>query len=287
MQIGSYELHAIHCGDYALDGGSMFGVVPKVMWSRKIECDERNRIPLVTRILLALDRSAGRVVLIDSGFGSKWTDEERDRFKLTYAAEPVDAALAEHGLSADDVTDVIITHLHFDHNAGLTVGEQGATVETARPRFNQARHWIHARQLEHALKPSIKDRGSYHPRDILPVHQAELFRPVNGPGEIDLPGIEWVVSDGHTVGQMLPKFVDSDQSALYVCDLIPTRHHLPLPWLLAFDNEPLKSIAEKQEVLKACGRQNTRLMFVHDAQTPLATIDTSGKYAEVKESFDI
>ena len=285
MQIGSYELHTIHCGDFGMDGGSMFGVVPKGLWLRRISCDDQNRIPLTTRILLALDRSAGRVVLVDTGLGNKLSPEERDRFAIDFKQEPVEAALQQHGVSAEDVTDVVITHLHFDHNAGLTVGEPGATLADARPRFRQARHWIHHRQLEHALQPSFKDRGSFMPRDIVPIYEAELFRPVSSPSEIDLPGIEWVVNDGHTTGQLLPKFVDGDQRLMYACDTIPTQHHLALPWLMAFDNEPLKTVAEKQAILKECAETGMTLIFVHDRDTSAAVIDMSGKYAEVAETI--
>lgn len=285
MQIGAYELHTIQCGDYGLDGGAMFSIVPKAMWSRKVSCDERNRIPLVTRTLLALDRSAGRVLLVDTGFGKKWSADERERLALRFDEEPLDVALAEHGLGADDVTDVVITHLHFDHNAGLTTGEPGAGVDQAQPRFRKARHWIHTRQLEQALNPSHKDRGSFHPRDIVPVRDAELFRAVSSPSEIDLPGIEWVVTEGHSTGQLLPKFVDGDQRLLYVCDTIPTRHHLALPWLLAFDNEPLKTVVEKQAILEECEQTGMKLIFVHDPETPAGAIATTGKYAEVSETI--
>lgn len=174
LSVGPYELHAIEAGRLRLDGGAMFGVVPKVLWASKATPDDRNRIQLVMRSLLAIDRSTGRVILVDTGAGNKWNSDEIDRFALEVERDPLGAGLAKRGISDDDVTDVVVTHLHFDHNGGLTVAEAGQQ-DNCEPRFRKAKHWIHEKHIAHAFSPTPKDRGSFCERDFRPICEAGLF----------------------------------------------------------------------------------------------------------------
>ena len=265
----------------------MFGVVPRVLWAKPAPPDDRNRIELAMRTLLALDRSAGRVILVDAGAGDKWDADEIDRFALETEGDLLGAGLASLDLGDDDVTDVIVTHLHFDHNGGLTVRDP-SEPGPCRPRFRKARHWVHRRQLDHALSPAPKDRASFLERDFTPVHEAGLFEIVTGDGSVSpLPGVSWFVADGHTPGQLLPRFCDDEIRLQYMGDLIPTTAHLPLPWVMAYDNEPLKTAGEKQRVLRECAEQDLILFFEHDPAVAAARIDVSRARPEVKETIDV
>ena len=287
LRIGPYDLHAVVTGWLRLDGGAMFGVVPKVLWGNRAPPDDRNRITLAMRTLLALDRSTGRVILVDTGAGDKWDADEIDRFALEVEGDLLGAGLASLGLGDDDVTDVIVTHLHFDHNGGLTVQDPGKPG-ACRPRFQQARHWVHQRQLDHARSPVPKDRASFLGRDFAPVQEAGLFEIVTGDGPVSpLPGVSWFVADGHTPGQLLPQFHDDETRLHYMGDLIPTTAHLPVSWIMAYDNEPLKTAEEKRRILENCGEQGLILFFEHDPEVAAARIDVSRRRPEVKETIDV
>jgi len=287
LRIGPYELHAIVTGRLRLDGGAMFGVVPKALWAKPAPPDDRNRVQLAMRSLLAIDRSTGRVILIDTGAGDKWDADEIDRFAFEIEGDLLGAGLASFGLDDDDVTDVIVTHLHFDHNGGLTVRGPGGPGP-CRPRFRKARHWVHQRQLDHARSPAPKDRASFLEGDFTPVQEAGLFEIVTGDGSVSpLPGVSWFVADGHTPGQLLPRFHDDQVRLHYMGDLIPTTAHLPVPWIMAYDNEPLKTAGEKQRVLQECGEQGLILFFEHDPKVAAARIDLSRTRPEVKATIDL
>ena len=264
IEIGPYEIHAIETGRFRLDGGAMFGVVPKVLWEKQAKPDEFNRIQLAMRSLLAIDRSAGRVMLVDTGAGNKWNRDEIERFAFEIENDPLQAGLRRYGLAADDVTDVVVTHLHFDHNGGLTVWDDRSDG-SAKPRFCKARHWVHAKHVAHALSPTPKDRASFYARDFQPLRDARLLELLEGNlPESPFPHVSWFVAHGHTPFQLLPCFHDDQASLQYLADLIPTTAHLPIPWVMAYDNEPLKTMAEKQRVLRDCARQNLLLFFEHD-----------------------
>jgi len=283
IEIGPYEIHAIETGRFRLDGGAMFGVVPKVLWEKQTQPDDLNRIPMSMRALLAVDRAAGRVILVDTGAGDKWTSDEIERFAFEIEGDQLGAGLRKRGLSDDDVTDVIITHLHFDHNGGLTRWED-RDAQRATPRFRKAKHWLHAGHYAHATAPTPKDRASFYERDIQPVAEAGLLELVEGDDPKSLiPNVSWFLASGHTPYQMLPRFFDDETALQYVADLFPTAAHLPIPWVMAYDNEPLKTMTEKQQILRDCAEQNLMLFFEHDPQVAAARIDTSGRRPRVKE----
>jgi glyoxylase-like metal-dependent hydrolase (beta-lactamase superfamily II) len=264
----------------------MFGVVPRVLWERQSQPDELNRIPMSMRALLAVDRSAGRVILVDSGAGDKWTPDEIERFAFEFEGDQLGAGLGKHGLSDDDVTDVIITHLHFDHNGGLTRWADPDT-QRATPRFRKARHWLHAGHYAHATAPTPKDRASFYQRDIQPVAEAGLLEVVEGDDpKSPIPNVSWFLANGHTPYQLLPRFFDDQTALQYLADLIPTVAHLPIPWVMAYDNEPLKTMTEKQQILRACAEQNLMLFFEHDPLVAAARIDTAGKHARLGEAVE-
>lgn len=287
MKIGRYEILSVQTGTFRLDGGAMFGVVPKTLWRSKTDADEDNRIPLATRTLVAIDRAAGRVIIVDTGCGTKWDVELRERFAIRHDRDAVDRRLRTVGLTAADVTDVIVTHLHFDHNGDLTEWED-PRKKTLRLRFPKATHWLHHRQWEHAHKPTLKDRASYFPEDYELVHEAGLLRLLDGePPESPWPDVELFVSNGHTVCHLHPIFGTSDERILWTGDAIPTTAHLPLPWVMAYDLRPLQTIEEKQWMLAQCTDRRTYLAFPHDPQVAAAELDVSSGKAIILRKLDL
>lgn len=287
LRVGPYEIHSIETGRFRLDGGAMFGVVPRVLWERIARPDELHRIRLAMRSLLAIDRAAGRSILVDTGAGDKWSADERERFALDVDHAHFDARLAALGLSRDQITDVLVTHLHFDHNGGLTewTDVPGGAL---RARFPNARHWIHERHLHHARDATEKDRASFYPRDFEPIAEGGLFEVLTGDSpDCPFPGVRWFISHGHTPSQMLPLFDDGATRLLFTSDMIPTFAHLPVPWVMAYDLEPLRTMAEKKEVLRMCSEHGLLLASEHDPDIAGASIDAAGKRPTVRETIAI
>jgi glyoxylase-like metal-dependent hydrolase (beta-lactamase superfamily II) len=266
MQIGPYALHEIHAGRIGLDGGAMFGIVPKPLWERRIPADERNRIPLAMRCLLL--EGDGRVVLIDNGVGDTYDDKFADIYAVDQTSSELHRSLAEAGFGAEDVTDVILTHLHFDHCGGSTTRDADGTLRVAFPNATfhvQRSHW----EWAHA---SPREGASFLSENLDPLDASGQLRFVEGPGEV-LPGVEAIVVDGHTRGQQLLKVSDDEWTLLYAADLLPTAAHVPLLWVMAYDVAPLDTLQEKERVLEAAAREGWVVFFEHDTETATARIE--------------
>ncbi len=273
MQIEPFEIHSIVTGTLRLDGGAMFGVVPKVLWEKTTEPDAQNRIPLATRTLLAVDRTRRRVVLVDTGCGTKWAPEEAARFEVSYDAQAIPVALQRLGLSVEDVTDVIATHLHFDHNGGLTrwFDDPGGPTELI---FPAARHWLHRSHWKHAQAPTYRDRASFFPQDFAALSEAGVIQWVEG----DAPpppfeGVEWFLSHGHTPYQLLPIFGGGARRLMFIGDMVPTVAHLRLTWGMGYDLYPLQTIQEKEHIYRRCFDAEMSLAFAHDPRISGVAID--------------
>jgi len=256
MKIGSYEVTAIVDGTFALDGGAMFGIVPKPLWARHNSPDERNRIRLASRLLLL--ESSDCVVLVDTGLGDKWDEKRRDIFDVRRESGVVEQ-LAARGIDRHDVTDVLLTHLHFDHAGGTSyrVGDD------LRLTFPQARHHLQRRQWEWANNPTLKDAGSFRAEDFALLASSDRLLLADGAGEL-LPGIEAVVVDGHTPGMQMAKLSGAGGTVLFVADLVPTVAHLRWPYIMAYDNEPLTTLADKQRYLSQAAEEQWLLVLEHD-----------------------
>ena len=284
---GRFEIHSIITGPLLLDGGAMFGVVPKVLWERKHKADEQNRVSLATRTLLAIDRSARRVVLVDTGAGNKWDTESAQRFGVKHDGLAIQSKLESLGLTVSDVTDVVVTHLHFDHNGGLAdwVDQPGGPT---RLRYPQATHWIHAEHLRHAKNPTLKDRASFFKQDYEALEKANVLRAVEGNAPSPpFEGAQWLVSWGHTVAQLLPLFLCDKGSLLFTGDMFPTATHLHPPWLMAYDLQPLVTIDEKTKILKRCREEGLLLAFPHDPATPGVKLDASSPKPAIDSVLDL
>jgi len=258
MLLGEIEVRAIEDGTFALDGGAMFGIVPKPLWAKQIAADDRNRIPMALRCMLL--RTAARTILVDTGIGERWSYKEREIYRIDHTDSELQRGLASAGVSPDEVTDVILTHLHFDHAAGVVrVGPDGELT----PAFPRATHHVQRRHLKWAEHATEKDSGSFRPDEIARLGRAGLLHLLDGDTEI-FAGVEVLVSEGHTVGQQLVRVRGGGQTLLYCADVIPTRAHLRLPWVMGYDLYPLTTIEEKKAILAQAVEEGWILFFEHD-----------------------
>ncbi len=273
LEADPFELYSVVTGSIRLDGGAMFGVVPKVLWEKVADVDGLNRILLATRTLLAVDRSHRRVVLVDTGCGIKWTPDQAERFSVQYDPDAIPNALAAVGLGVEDVTDVVVSHLHFDHNGGLTYWYDEPDGPT-RLSYPQARHWIHRGHWEHANRPHLRDRASFRKEDFAALADSDLLHLVERE-DPDPPfeGVEWFVSSGHTPFQLHPVFGGGSSRLLFVGDIVPTVAHLRLAWIMAYDLRPLATVAEKEAVFRRCFEEGLLLAFPHDPKVGGVAID--------------
>jgi glyoxylase-like metal-dependent hydrolase (beta-lactamase superfamily II) len=271
--LGRYEATIVRTGTFALDGGAMFGIIPKPLWEKKIPADDQNRIPMATNCLLLQD--GVRTVLVDCGMGGKWNDKQKAQFKVD---DVLDAALQEAGVGVDDVTDVVLTHLHFDHAGGLTRSVDGGALAMT---FSRARVHVGRRNWAWAHTPNERDRGSYRADSFSPLDDVEKDRLVlvdddgNGRARI-LDDIEALVCEGHTTGQLLPLVGAKDRRALYGADMVPTSAHVRMPWIMGYDLRPIELLAEKRRLLTMCADDDVALIYEHDASVPCQFIARDG-----------
>ena len=270
MKIGDYDVLSLETGRFSLDGGAMFGVVPWVFWSKLNPPDERQRIQLAARCWLV--RGNGKVILVDDGNGSKWNAKLRDIYKLDFSTGDLIGSLRRVGVSAGDVTDVILTHLHFDHAGGSTMAIAGKL----EPTFPNARYYVQKKQWERSQNPTDKDRGSFMRDDFMPLMEHGVLELIDGEHEI-FPGIELLVTNGHTDSQQLPKITDGKTTMLFCCDLLPTTSHIPWPYVMAYDVRPLVTIEEKKKIFGRAYEEKWILFLEHDPATIAVTLKALDK----------
>lgn len=269
-KIGPYALHTVNAGRFRLDGGAMFGIVPKTLWNRHIEADDRNRIPLAMRCLLL--EGDGRVILIDDGLGHKYDEKFADIFAVDHEHSTLEGSLAALGCSRADVTDVVLTHLHFDHCGGSTRRDGERLTLT----FPNAVHHVQATHWDWARRSNSREKASFLAENLGPLEASGQIRQVDGAVEI-LPGLDAIVIDGHTRAQQAVRIHDEVRSLVYVADLIPTSVHIPPVWCMAYDIEPMKSIAEKDRFLEAAVENGWHLFFEHDPSVEVLDLEQTDK----------
>jgi len=281
VQIGPYEVTAVHDGTYRLDGGSMFGVVPRVLWERQHPPDERNRIEIALRCLLL--RGEGRVILVDNGMGRGWSEKERDIYGLRRERGDLLEDLARHGVAPEEVTDMVLTHLHFDH-AGGTVRVPGEDDTLTFPR---ATHWLQTRNLEWAEQPTERDRASYRGERWAPLRGHPQLRLLDGEQEF-LPSLRALPVHGHTPGQQLVLVGGIDEPRLLYCaDLLPFASHLRMPWIMSFDLHPLLTLTEKQQLLQRALAEDWILCFEHDPAVEAVRVERRDGHCVVAEELSL
>jgi glyoxylase-like metal-dependent hydrolase (beta-lactamase superfamily II) len=274
-KIGHWTVHAIQAGGQRLDGGAMFGVVPKPLWERRIPADARNRIALGMRTLL-VEHEDG-LILIDTGAGNKETEKFYDIYGIENRGADGRTAL-EDGLRAaghapDDVTLVINSHLHFDHAGGNTYHDADGQV---RLSFPSARYVVQRGEFEYAMHTNERTSASYFAHNFLPVAQAGRLDLVEGEREV-LPGVRVLPTPGHTPHHQGILLSSGGEQAFYLADLVPTIAHLPLPWIMGYDVEPLVTLETKRAILARAVRDEWLAIFEHDATHPWGRIAHDGK----------
>lgn len=266
MILGEYHIDLIETCTFGLDGGAMFGVVPKTLWERTYtQADQRNRIPMTARALLI--RGHGRTILVDTGNSPYMSEKEREIYAIDFSQYTLEGSLARLGVQPTDITDVILTHLHFDHCGGAVVERHGAHV----PRFPQATYYVQQEHLAWARNPTLKDRASFMPAMFEPLVQHSVLTLLDGPGEI-FPGIRVQPLHGHTAAMQAVWITSQGEGILYPADLMPTGAHVPLPYVMGYDNHPLITLREKEQLLREVVDRNVVVVFEHDALRQAARV---------------
>ena len=273
--LGRWRVHAIQAGGQQLDGGAMFGVVPKTLWERRLPADSRNRIPMGMRCLLVEHDS--ELVLIDTGLGNKENAKFHDIYGIEntghFGPTALEDGIREAGFTPDDVTVVINTHLHFDHAGGNTMRLPDEPVRSAFPR---ARFIVQRGEYEYAMRANERTSASYFPSNWDSLIATGQFEFVDGDVDI-VPGISVRVTPGHTPYHQSVILRSDDQTACFLGDVVPTTHHLPLPWIMGYDVEPLRTLESKRVLLADALAEGWLLVFEHDAHHGFGRVALDGK----------
>jgi glyoxylase-like metal-dependent hydrolase (beta-lactamase superfamily II) len=272
VKIGAIDIFPVSDGRFRLDGGAMFGVVPKVLWEKCCPADDHNRIALSLTCLLI--RAHGKNVLVDTGLGGKIDAKFQDMFAVDRTPTLYES-LKEYGLGPNDIQLVINTHLHFDHAGGNTVGGNGEL----RPAFPRAQYVIQRGEYQEAVKANERTRASYRPENINPPAMAKRWEFVEGETEL-LPGVSVMMTTGHTQYHQSIKVESEGKVAVFLGDVIPTVSHLPLPYIMGYDLYPLQTLETKRWLLKRAHEEGWLLIFEHDPQVQMGYVkkDIEGKY---------
>jgi glyoxylase-like metal-dependent hydrolase (beta-lactamase superfamily II) len=278
------KLHIIETGYFKLDGGAMFGVVPKALWSRTNPADNSNRIELAARSLLIED--GNRLILIDTGMGNKQDDRFFQHFGL-YGNDSLDHSIKEAGFSRADITDVFLTHLHFDHCGGaVRWNEKKTTYELS---FPNAHYWSNKQHWEWAVNPNEREKASFLTENLLPIQESGQLNFIETPetsfaSDCGL-GFGVLFVNGHTEKQMIPHISCRGKTLVFMADLLPTAGHLPLPYIMGYDVRPLQTLEEKKRFLNRAADENFVLFMQHDANNPLITVQHTDRGVRLYKSL--
>jgi glyoxylase-like metal-dependent hydrolase (beta-lactamase superfamily II) len=273
------NLYPIETGNLKLDGGAMFGVVPKSLWQKQYPADENNLCNWAMRCLLVEDE--GRLILIDNGIGEKQGHDFLRHYHLN-GDDSLESSLAEHGFSPDDITDMILTHLHFDHCGGSIRYNEDRTKLV--PAFPNATYWVSRAQYEWAIRPNYRESASYLKENILPIEESGQMKLIGDEGEI-MPNISVRMFNGHTEGQLIPLINYHGRTIAFMADLLPATTHIPLPWIMAYDTRPLVTLEDKTRFYSEAVTGNYILFFEHDLYNECCTLGETPKGIRVKETF--
>jgi glyoxylase-like metal-dependent hydrolase (beta-lactamase superfamily II) len=268
LKLGDLEFHILSDGRILLDGGAMFGVIPKPLWEKRMPSDARNRITLSMNCLLI--RAGGKRILVETGAGDKMDAKLRDIYGLD--GPRLADRLREFGLAPCDIDIVIDTHLHFDHCGGNTRVERDKVV----PTFPNAQYFVHKGEFEHALRPTERDRASYFSENYVPLHGAGKLSLIEGDEAKIAPGVEVVKVPGHTANMMCVKLSGGGKTAFLFADLVPTAAHLPLPWIMGYDLYPMTTLENKRKWIPEVAGEGWLALFSHDARSPAAYLRERG-----------
>lgn len=278
------NLYPINAGNLKLDGGAMFGVVPKSLWTRTNPADANNMIDIATRCLLIED--GNRLILIDNGMGDKQSDKFYSYYSL-WGDLSLDKSLKSYGFHRDDITDVFMTHLHFDHCGGSIQWNKDKTGY--EPAFKNAHFWSNQDHWKWATEPNRRERASFLKENILPMEESGQLKftslPENNLLKNSELGFDIFFANGHTDKQMIPLIKYQDKTIAFMADLLPTAGHLPIPYVMGYDTRPLLTLDEKEIFLNIAAKENFYLFLEHDAHNEIITVQQTEKGVRLKDVF--
>ena len=280
MKIGKYDLYSVETSEFGLDGGAMFGIIPKPVWEKKVSADELNRVNMVTRSLLLV--SDEKKILIDTGNGTKWEEKYKQIYDINTDQYNIEKSLGKYGFSSEQITDVICTHMHFDHIGGNTKIKSGEVV----PTFPNAKYWISEKNWKLANHPSQKDAGSFIEHDWKVLAENQMIEIIDG-REPFIEGIDTIVTHGHTPGLLHPIVSDGSNKLFYGADIFPMVAHIPIPWVMAYDVQPVVTMEEKQKLLQKMEHEDWILFFEHDPHIQACTVHKDGKHYKLNKEIKI
>ena len=279
------DLYSINAGNFRLDGGAMFGVVPKSLWQKIIPADSNNTISLCTRCLLI--QNGNKLILIDTGMGDKQSEKFFGYYYL-WGEDTLFDSMKKNGFHPDDVTDVFLTHLHFDHCGGGVTRSGESSFKTA---FKNAKYWSNRSHWDWATNPNKRESPSFLKENILPIEESGQLHYLQKGGKSYLTnsglGFDVLFVDGHTEKQMIPIVSYKGQKIAFSADLIPTAGHIPLPYIMSYDVRPLVSMKEKELFLDFCYENNVFLFFEHDASVELCSVKKTGRGVRLNEKLTL
>jgi glyoxylase-like metal-dependent hydrolase (beta-lactamase superfamily II) len=278
------KIYPIETGNFKLDGGAMFGVVPKTIWNKTNPADSNNLIDIAARCLLIQENN--RLILIDTGMGNKQSDKFFGYYSL-WGTHSIDVSLAKNGFSRNDITDVFMTHLHFDHCGGSVQWNKDKTGY--EPAFKNAKYWTNEDHWQWATNPNPREKASFLSENILPMQesgQLNFIKKSNSEFENSNEiGFDIFYVNGHTDKMMIPHIKFQDKTIVFCADLIPTSGHLPLPYVMGYDTRPLLTMPEKTKFLNNAAENNFYLFLEHDAHNEIITVEKTEKGIRLKEVF--
>lgn len=278
------KLYPINAGNFKLDGGAMFGVVPKSLWHRTNPADSNNMIDIAARCLLI--EEGNRLILIDTGMGNKQSDKFFGYYYL-WGSDSIDSSLAKYGFHRDDITDVFMTHLHFDHCGGSVQWNKDKTGY--EPAFKNAMFWSNEDHWQWATQPNKREKASFLKENILPMKESGRLKFVSIPDNDILNnselGFDVFFANGHTDKQMIPMIKYKGKTICFMADLLPTAGHLPIPFVMGYDTRPLLTLDEKERFLDLAADNNYYLFLEHDAHNPIITVKHTEKGVRINEIF--
>jgi glyoxylase-like metal-dependent hydrolase (beta-lactamase superfamily II) len=272
------NIYPIETGNFKLDGGAMFGVVPKSIWQKTNPADDKNLIEMSMRCMLIED--GNRLILIDTGLGSKQSNKFYSYYSL-YGDFSLDTSLAKQGFHRDDITDVFLTHLHFDHCGGAIQWNSDKTL--LQPAFKNAKFWSNDRHWEWATDPNPREKASFLKENINPIKESGQLNFIHSNPREQI-GFDILFVDGHTEKQMLPILNYQGKTIVFMADLLPTVGHIPLPYVMGYDTRPLLTIQEKEQFLNQAANNEYYLFLEHDATHELCTVHHTEKGVRLKET---
>ena len=280
ISVGSIRIHAIESGIQWLDGGAMFGVVPTPLWQRRIPSDDQNRIPLALRCLVI--ESPDELVLVDTGIGNKESEKFHELYGIENAGNPtrLEDGIKAAGFMPDDIGIVLCTHLHFDHAGGNTFQDSEGNI---RPAFQNARYVVQRGEFDFAHSGNERIRASYLRQNFDPIEEAGLWDFVEGATEI-IPGVKVLPTPGHTPFHQSVVIESDGETACFLADVCPTAAHIPLPWIMGYDLEPLVTLESKRKLWALARDQEWLLIFEHDLLIPWGRLDIDSKQPRLKDS---